>query len=137
MEAADITFGNYESTSTPTQPYKGYPMFNTLAESIDALADAGVDIVSISNNHSLDTGKKGLVDTYFNIYNRGIIPVAAKLSPNENERVIVKKGIHVGFLAYTYGYNGLEGRLSTAEHEYMGSLFKDEARLEREVKACV
>lgn len=137
LEAADITFGNYESTSTPTQPYKGYPMFNTPAESIDALADAGVDILSISNNHSLDTGKKGLVDTYFNIYNRGIIPVGAKLSPNENERVIVKKGIHVGFLAYTYGYNGLEGRLSTAEHEYMGSLFKDEARLEREVKASV
>ena len=136
LEAADITFANYESTSTLTRGFAGYPSFNTPPESIDAIYDAGIDIVNVANNHTLDSGKVGLVDTHLNLYNRGVIPVGTKLSPNEKERVIVRKGIHVGFLAYTYGFNGLDSRLTEEEHTYMAAKF-DVERMEKEIKASV
>ena len=137
FEAADITIGNYESTSTDTQEYRGYPTFNTPVESIDAIADAGFDILSTINNHTLDSGKQGLIDTYNSILDRNMIPLGTKTSPDiESLKVIEKKGIKLGFLAYTYGYNGLDGYLSEEEHQYMVSPM-DEERMEKEIKSSV
>lgn len=133
LESADITFGNYESTSTLTREFKGYPMFNTPPESIDALKDAGFDILNTVNNHTLDSGKQGLIDTYNNITSRGIQVVGTKIHPVESVQVIKRKGISVGFVGYTYGYNGLEKRLTDQEHLYMGSLIEDE-RMKREIE---
>ena len=132
LERADITFGNYESTSTNTREFMGYPMFNTPPESIDALRDAGFDILNTVNNHTLDSGKQGLIDTYNNIIARDIKVVGTKVAATESVQVIVRKDIRVGFVGYTYGYNGLESRLSEKEHLYMGSLI-DEERMQREI----
>lgn len=132
LEKADITFGNYESTSTPTREYMGYPTFNTPPESIDALKDAGFDILNTVNNHTLDSGKQGLIDTYNNIISRDIKVVGTKVIPSESVQVIIRNDIRVGFLGYTYGYNGLESRLNEKEHLYMGSLIEEE-RMEREI----
>lgn len=137
FEAADITIGNYESTSTDTQDYRGYPTFNTPVESLDAIADSGFDILSTINNHTLDSGKQGLIDTYKSIEERGMIPLGTKISPDiESLKTIEKNDIKLGFLAYTYGYNGLDGYLSEEEHEYMVSPM-DEARMEKEIKSSL
>ena len=133
LENADITFGNYETTSTLTRDFVGYPTFNTPPESIDALKDAGFDILNTVNNHTLDSGKQGLIDTYNNIRNRGIKVVGTKIEPGDSVQVVVRKGISVGFVGYTYGYNGLESRLTQEEHTYMGSLIDDE-RMKKEIE---
>lgn len=137
FEKADITIGNFESTSTPSQAYRGYPTFNSPVESLDAIADAGFDILSTINNHTLDTGKQGVIDTYNSIVERGMIPLGTKTSPDiESLKVVEKKGIKLGFLAYTYSYNGLDAALSAEEHSYMVSPI-DEVRMEKEIKESV
>ena len=137
FQKADISIGNFESTSTPSQNYRGYPTFNTPVEALDAIRDAGIDILSTINNHTLDSGKEGVIDTYNSIMERNMIPLGTKTSPDiESLKTIEKKGIKLGFLAYTYGYNGLDGYLTDEEHEYMVS-FMDEARMEKEIKESV
>lgn len=137
FESADIAIGNYESTTTNTQDYRGYPTFNTPVESLDAIADAGFDILSTINNHTLDSGKQGLIDTYESIEERGMIPLGTKTSPDiDSLKVIEKKGIKLGFLGYTYGYNGMDPVLSKEEHQFMVSPM-DEVRMEKEIKSSV
>lgn len=137
FERADITIGNYESTSTASQDYRGYPTFNTPVESLDAIKDSGFDILSTINNHTLDSGKQGLIDTYEAIVERGMIPLGTKTSPDQKSlKTIEKKGIKLGFLAYTYGYNGLDAYLTEEEHGYMVSPI-DETRMEKEIKESV
>ncbi|WP_238007816.1 CapA family protein [Dactylosporangium sp. AC04546] len=61
---ADLTIVNLETaiTSRGTAEPKTYH-FRTTPVAIDALKAAGVDAVSIANNHTLDYGRVGLLDT--------------------------------------------------------------------------
>jgi poly-gamma-glutamate synthesis protein (capsule biosynthesis protein) len=61
---ADLTIVNLETaiTSRGTPEPKTYH-FRTVPTSIDALKAAGIDAVSIANNHTLDYGQVGLLDT--------------------------------------------------------------------------
>lgn len=133
---ADIAIGNYETTTTLSRPYNSYPQFNTPAESLDAIADAGIDILSTINNHTLDSGRQGLIDTYTAIKDRGIIPLGTRLEVEPNLKTIERKGIKIGFLGYTYGFNGLDFMLTPEEHEYMVSQI-DEEKIEKEIKESI
>jgi poly-gamma-glutamate synthesis protein (capsule biosynthesis protein) len=61
---ADLTIVNLETaiTSRGTPEPKTYH-FRTEPKAIDALKAAGIDAVSIANNHTLDYGRVGLLDT--------------------------------------------------------------------------
>ncbi|GAA0734587.1 hypothetical protein GCM10010199_53860 [Dactylosporangium roseum] len=61
---ADLTIVNLETaiTSRGTPEPKTYH-FRTTPVAIDALKAAGIDAVSIANNHTLDYGRVGLLDT--------------------------------------------------------------------------
>lgn len=86
-----------------------YPTFNSPQEVGDAFIDAGVDIVSTANNHSLDKGEKGILSEieYFNRV--GLPYVGAFKDPTDQQtlRVINKNGVKLAFLSYTYGTNGI------------------------------
>lgn len=64
LSAADLTIVNLETaiTSRGTEEPKTYH-FRTTPVAIDALKAAGVDAVTIANNHTLDYGRVGLLDT--------------------------------------------------------------------------
>jgi len=49
-----------------------YPAFNSPVEIGDALLDAGVDIVSNANNHSLDRSEKGVLTSIRNMEAAGL-----------------------------------------------------------------
>lgn len=51
--------------------------FRAPPEAAKALADVGVDVVSLANNHSLDFGPRGLSDTITALTDAGIEPVGA------------------------------------------------------------
>jgi len=72
-------------------------------ESITALKQINCDIVSLGNNHITDYGSEGLIDTKKFLENDGIKTVGAgKNQKNAHKGVILeKKGIKIGFLAYT------------------------------------
>ena len=64
LKAADFTAVNLETavTSGGTPQPKTYH-FRTVPKAFTALRDAGVDLVTMANNHVLDYGQAGLADT--------------------------------------------------------------------------
>lgn len=87
----------------------GYPMFNSPIEVGDALIDAGIDIVSNANNHTLDKSEKGVLNSIGYMETAGLPYVGSFKDPEDQKtlRVLHKNGISVAFLSYTYGTNGI------------------------------
>ncbi|NKE04338.1 MULTISPECIES: CapA family protein [Mesobacillus] len=86
-----------------------YPMFNSPVEVGEALIDAGVDIVSNANNHSLDRSEKGVLASLSNMEASGLPYVGSfKDDADKQElRILNKNGVSVSYLSYTYGTNGI------------------------------
>jgi poly-gamma-glutamate capsule biosynthesis protein CapA/YwtB (metallophosphatase superfamily) len=110
LEKSDITVANQESMIGGAElGLSTYPSFNSPYEVADALKDAGVDIVSIANNHTLDRGEEAILNAT-NYYNKiGLLYVGSYQNPEDrkNIRVLSRNGIKVSFLSYTYGTNGI------------------------------
>ena len=110
FDQADIVVGNLELTfGGDGLPYSSYPMFNTPDSFIDALKDAGFDILTTANNHSMDTKKSGLIRTLDKLDEFGIDHMGTYRTPEEKSNILIKEvnGISIAFLSYTYGTNGI------------------------------
>lgn len=108
-----------------------YPRFNSPHEVADALKDAGVDIVSTSNNHCLDKGERGLIASLDYLDKINLPHVGTYRSQEERQTLTIleKNGIKVAYLAYTYGTNGIpvpKGK------EYMVNLI-DQKKMKEEI----
>jgi poly-gamma-glutamate synthesis protein (capsule biosynthesis protein) len=112
IEAADIAFINQETPLAEERfGYSRGLTFNTPQIMGKTLADTGFDVVSHANNHVLDKGEAGLLST-LDLWESlsGIHPLGIHRSREQRDtrQVIVEKNnIKVGFLAYTYGTNGI------------------------------
>lgn len=106
---SDFLFGNFETvTAGKSNGYSGYPFFNTPDDFVAALKNAGFNLLTTSNNHSLDQGEKGLLRT-IDIMNENGLNYNGTFSSKEDRdsvRIFNIKGIKIAFLAYTYGTNG-------------------------------
>jgi len=106
---ADLTIGNLETTiSGKESRYSGYPLFNSPNEYLEALKDAGFDILLTANNHSLDRGKKGVLRTIELIKKNGMESIGSYHSQQDRDSIQVFniKEIKIAILSYTYGLNG-------------------------------
>lgn len=109
LSSSDITIGNLETTIAGKENrYSGYPLFNSPDEYLDALKDAGFDILLTANNHSIDRGKKGIIRTIEKIHSLGMSSIGTFTSQHDRDsiRVFEINGIKISLLAYTYGLNG-------------------------------
>lgn len=110
LRNADLTIGNIETTfAGADRGYSSYPTFNTpdaLAVNLRAL---GFDVLSTSNNHSLDKGYTGLTRTIEVLDQNEIAHMGTYSSEEASGEILIKdvKGIKMAFLAYTYGTNGI------------------------------
>lgn len=107
---ADIAIGNLETTfAGGTRAYSGYPTFNSPVELAEGVADMGIDLLTTANNHSLDTGYNGLVNTLNELDELGISHTGTFRSQEEKDSILIKdvNGIKIAFLCYTYGTNGI------------------------------
>jgi poly-gamma-glutamate capsule biosynthesis protein CapA/YwtB (metallophosphatase superfamily) len=130
---ADLVLGNLETTlSGPDVGFSGYPRFNSPDELADALQEAGFDVMTTANNHSLDRGEKGLKRTLEQLQRVGLKHTGTfKSAEDRNNHLIVTKNyISVAMLSYTYGTNGLP---VPAGKEYLVNLL-DEQKMERDIK---
>ena len=73
LKSADLTIANFENPA-PNQPrfHAGGTVFSADPKHIKALRDAGIDWVSIANNHIGDAGRQGIVQTVANLKRNGI-----------------------------------------------------------------
>ncbi len=111
ISRADIAIGNFETT-LGGKPYNGYPSFCAPDEFFTSLVDAGFDIFLTSNNHSLDTGKRGIERTISRMNEEDrIAQVGTYIDRTDRDNrypyVFEKNGIKIALLNYTYGTNGL------------------------------
>jgi poly-gamma-glutamate capsule biosynthesis protein CapA/YwtB (metallophosphatase superfamily) len=64
LSAADLTIVNLETAiTTRGTPEPKEFKFRTVPKALDAVRAAGIDVVSLANNHTLDYGQVGLADT--------------------------------------------------------------------------
>lgn len=119
LQDADITIGNLETTFAGTsQPYAGYPAFNSPDAYCTAIKNAGFDFLVTANNHSMDTREAGLLRTIEVIKNNNLGYAGTYLNQRDHDsiRILNIKGIKLGILNYTYGTNG---SYPGSDHKYM------------------
>lgn len=133
IREADLAIANFEGTTAGNEvyAYQGYPLFNAPDEALDAIKNAGFDILSTANNHSLDTRKAGIIRTIDQIKIRGMDPIGTFKQKPET-RVLIKevKGMRLAFLAYTEMVNGLESVLSPQDLDAMVNIFNEAKMME-------
>ncbi len=95
---AGIAFVNLESPFSETGPYDGTNMvFRARPEMVEALTGAGVNVVSLANNHVRDAGPAGL-DYTIRLLEQHRIAVAGA----GRDALLERGGSRFRFLAYTY-----------------------------------
>ena len=107
---ADIAIGNLETTfAGGNKAYSGYPTFNSPPELAQAVKDMGVDVLTTSNNHSMDTGYNGLINTIEKLDELGFAHTGTFKSQEDKDSILIKdvNGVKIAFLSYTYGTNGI------------------------------
>jgi poly-gamma-glutamate synthesis protein (capsule biosynthesis protein) len=107
LAAPDVTFANLE---TPIAPRSGKGsrsfVFNAPPAAVRALRAAGVDVVSVANNHLFDQGREGFLETLRELDAAGMAWVGAGEPPAEaGPRRIEANGIALAFLAWSRFYN--------------------------------
>lgn len=110
FDGYDLVLGNLESTFGGTgRSYSSYPCFNTPDAFLDAVKDAGFDILTTANNHCMDTGKAGLIRTLEKLDEAGIAHMGTYRSAEDRDKILYQNvnGINFAFLSYTYGTNGI------------------------------
>jgi poly-gamma-glutamate capsule biosynthesis protein CapA/YwtB (metallophosphatase superfamily) len=106
----DILLANQETILGGVElGLSGYPTFNSPREVGDALIDAGVDIVSTANNHTLDKGEKGIQSSMGYLSEVGLPYVGSFKNPEDQQRlrILNHNGVNIAYLSYTYGTNGI------------------------------
>jgi len=110
-----IKAGDYASTdfeapmAGPDSGYTGYPLFNSPDAMAEAFKNAGFDLVVTANNHILDRGCKGALRTLEVLRKSSLDTTGCFSSPEAQNSPLIKniRGVKVGYIAYTYGTNGI------------------------------
>lgn len=110
----DYMVGNLETTLCGTgngYKYSGYPSFNCPDEIVDAMKDAGFDMVLTANNHCYDTSTVGLLRTLEIIEDRELQSLGTMTTAEDPKYQVVDiNGINIGMICYTYSTTGNSGR---------------------------
>lgn len=118
----DIVLGTMESNFTSNK-YSGYGKRNSPIAFAKAIRNTGVNLVSISTNHSLDYGINGLLETKEQLKELGYSTVGDCLGEN-NVTIKEVKGAKIAFISYTYGVEGQSGK--TKEELASVNIFSEE-----------
>ena len=111
IQEYDIAYYNQETILGGAElGVSTYPRFNSPYEVGDAFINAGFNIVSLANNHSLDRGKVAIVNSvnYWNSKEE-ILTAGSYLSEEDRvkDNIYVKNNISYTMLSYTTDTNGL------------------------------
>jgi poly-gamma-glutamate synthesis protein (capsule biosynthesis protein) len=138
LRAADIAVVNLEcAVSDRGVPMAGkeYP-FRGPPTSFAGVARAGVDAVSVANNHSLDYGVEAFLDTLARARRAGLEPVGGgrDLAASRRHVVFEHGGLRVALLAYSdvrpLGFDAAPGKPGAVRAD-VGWIHEDVARARR------
>jgi poly-gamma-glutamate synthesis protein (capsule biosynthesis protein) len=120
VAAADIAIANFENPApnNPSWHTKG-TVFSAEPALVDGLVDAGMDYVSLANNHIRDAGGNGVLQTIRNLTKRGLkVSGAGKdLKAARKPAIMEAAGSKVAILAYDAiagGYHATATKIGSA-----------------------
>ncbi len=136
FKKADLVIGDFEGTISKDHYLAGYPLFNAPEEVMGAIKDAGYQVLDLAHNHILDSQLEGVISTADAIEKAGITPIGVYTHEARDKAPLVIKevnGIKVAFLAYSYGFNGIEEYISKEDYNnYLSDLNEDKMKAEIE-----
>ena len=103
LSGADIAIANFENPAVENFRYHtSGTVFSADPALIEGLANAGIDWVSLANNHIGDAGRAGIVETIDHLASYGIAAGGAGRNARAARRpsILEAGGIKVGILAY-------------------------------------
>lgn len=124
----DLAFYNQESIiGGKSLGLSAYPRFNSPEEIGDSMVSLGFNLVSLANNHTMDKGEKGVINSvdYWKT-KPGVYYTGQALSEEDREnniKIEEKNGIKYAFFAYTTVTNGL---LPPSGKEYLTNIYSKE-----------
>ncbi len=133
LKAADIAFANLENPLSDvgrlTGKFRGSPAL------AGAIASAGIDVVSTANNHALDLGEAGLIDTIESLAAAGIpnVGTGPDLDRATAPVFLERNGLRFAFLGYSLLENS--GALGFASSDRSGVAPLDPILVAEDVKA--
>lgn len=103
LRSADVAFGNLECClATVGSPVPKRYNFRGHPRGALALSEAGLRVVSLANNHSLDYGKAALAETVERLLAANVVPVGGgrTLAEARALRIVRVRDVRIGFLAF-------------------------------------
>ena len=107
LRTADIAMANLEAPFTlKGEPFEKTFTFRVPPEFVQGIYDAGLDVLTLANNHILDYGPEGLFSTMALLDSLGIAYCGAGRTIKEAEDGVILQRGHwrIGFLAYSLTY---------------------------------
>lgn len=112
-DKADISIVNLEVTLAG-KPHTGYPSFSAPDEFALELKNAGFEVFLTANNHILDKGQRGFKRTLSQLDSLRVRHLGTYTSSSKRDllypMMIIKNGIRIAMLNYTYGTNDIKVR---------------------------
>jgi poly-gamma-glutamate synthesis protein (capsule biosynthesis protein) len=134
-DAAWVNLEGVTSKLGSPWPGKDYT-FEGPPEFAPALADAGVDVVTMANNHTVDYGRAALKDTIARLEKAGVHVVGAGSDSSDAHApaiVTTDTGATIGFLGYSdVWWPGFE---ATSSQAGVAQAFSNIRRMKRDIKA--
>ena len=123
LAEADIGLVNLESPLSESQRFEPLRLTSKPAWA-SALADAGVDVVNVANNHAFDAGEKGALETYAALEEAGVQYVGGgrSLAEARGPCVLERSGVRVAILGYTQKMGRVAFDYAVATDELAGCL---------------
>lgn len=106
LSQSDLLIGNFEfpfSHNGIPYSWESFDEYRVLPEVEDILDGINFDVLSLATNHIMDWGREGLLTTKSILSRRGVRCIGAGLNLSEARQpaIIEKKGLRLGFLAYS------------------------------------
>lgn len=110
IKAGDYASTNFEAPMAgPDSGFTGYPLFNSPDDIADTFKKSGFDLIVTANNHILDREYDGALRT-LDVLQKASLDTTGCFSSLEAQNTPLVKSIRdvdVGYIAYTYGVNGI------------------------------
>lgn len=127
FEKADFVVGNLEGTTCSHTPFmsevlktEGRPNLNYPSTFVEAVRDAGYDMVVNANNHCCDAGVRGVYDTLDHLDEYRLMHTGTFRGPEEPRYTIAEvDGIKIAVLSYASKIE-LDGLIVIEDHVYSG-----------------
>jgi len=109
FESCDIVLANFECTLPGENLVATEPRVFTSVSQTQGLMDAGINVVTLGNNHAFDAGDEGLKDLTALLNNLNISWLGAGLTSAEASRplILTVKGLRIAIIAVVDASSGM------------------------------